>query len=90
MHTAKISTSFQKIRALHPQVGASAVQTKVVQVLSVIAPKLVVKSLKGNLEGDTDPFMYRGGVDSRGGNLINYSNENTSSFWARVDARVPS
>mmetsp|Transcript_6986 Transcript_6986/g.30603 ORF Transcript_6986/g.30603 Transcript_6986/m.30603 type:complete len:237 (-) Transcript_6986:6302-7012(-) len=71
-------------------VGASAVQTKVVQVLSVIAPKLVVKSLKGNLEGDTDPFMYRGGVDSRGGNLINYSNENTSSFWARVDARVPS
>jgi len=34
------------------------VQTKVLQVLAVIAPKLVVRSLKGNLEGDTDPYMY--------------------------------
>ncbi|KAJ8908551.1 hypothetical protein NDN08_005257 [Rhodosorus marinus] len=52
------------------KVGASPIQATVIKVLSAIAPKLVVKSLKGNLEGDTDPFMYRGGIDSRGANEI--------------------
>ncbi|KAJ8908552.1 hypothetical protein NDN08_005257 [Rhodosorus marinus] len=39
------------------KVGASPIQATVIKVLSAIAPKLVVKSLKGNLEGDTDPFI---------------------------------